>query len=110
MLPSIAAFQLVGYSAWNGEDAGSNPACYTWICSCNWKGHMIFNRVMPGWDRTGYRVRWCKSNIIDCRSAVTGSTPVRTALPGGVTGNTPDFGSGIPGSKPGLVTLMLALA
>jgi hypothetical protein len=26
---SIAAFQLVGYSAWNGEDAGSSPACYT---------------------------------------------------------------------------------
>ena len=28
LLP-IAAFQLVGYSAWNGEDAGSSPACYT---------------------------------------------------------------------------------
>mgnify|MGYP006990010023 CR=1 FL=1 len=27
----IAAFQLVGYSAWNGEDAGSSPACYTLI-------------------------------------------------------------------------------
>jgi hypothetical protein len=26
---NIAAFQLVGYSAWNGEDAGSSPACYT---------------------------------------------------------------------------------
>lgn len=26
---NIAAFQLVGYSAWNGEGAGSNPACYT---------------------------------------------------------------------------------
>jgi hypothetical protein len=26
---TIAAFQLVGYSAWNGEDAGSSPACYT---------------------------------------------------------------------------------
>lgn len=25
----IAAFQLVGYSVWNGEDAGSSPACYT---------------------------------------------------------------------------------
>ena len=28
-LQNIAAFQLVGYSAWNGEDAGSSPACYT---------------------------------------------------------------------------------
>jgi hypothetical protein len=26
---NIAAFQLVGYSAWNGEGAGSSPACYT---------------------------------------------------------------------------------
>jgi hypothetical protein len=25
----IAAFQLAGYSAWTGEAAGSNPACYT---------------------------------------------------------------------------------
>ena len=29
MIKHIAAFQLAGYSAWNGEDAGSNPACYT---------------------------------------------------------------------------------
>jgi hypothetical protein len=28
-LQNIAAFQLVGYSAWTGEAAGSNPACYT---------------------------------------------------------------------------------
>ena len=26
---SIAAFQLVGYSVWIGEAAGSSPACYT---------------------------------------------------------------------------------
>ena len=25
----IVAFQLVGYSVWNGEAAGSNPAYYT---------------------------------------------------------------------------------
>ena len=25
----IAVFRLVGYSAWNGEAAGSSPACYT---------------------------------------------------------------------------------
>jgi hypothetical protein len=29
MPPPIAAFQLAGYFAWNEEDAGSNPACYT---------------------------------------------------------------------------------
>ena len=26
---NIAAFQLVGYSAWNGEATGSSPVCYT---------------------------------------------------------------------------------
>ena len=26
---NIAAFQLVGYSAWNGEDVSSGLACYT---------------------------------------------------------------------------------
>ncbi len=31
---TIAAFQLVGYSVWSGEDVGSNPACYTRkVCS-----------------------------------------------------------------------------
>ncbi len=29
----IAAFQLVGYSAWNGEATGSSPVCYTCIGS-----------------------------------------------------------------------------
>ncbi len=32
----IAAFQLVGYSAWNGEATGSSPVCYTTLVRwCN---------------------------------------------------------------------------
>lgn len=36
MLPTYSSippdsYREVGYSAWNGEDAGSSPACYTWM-------------------------------------------------------------------------------
>ena len=51
---NIAAFQLVGYSAWNGEGAGSNPACYTMMKmlyklarSSKGSGYHIFAVMIP---------------------------------------------------------------
>lgn len=52
----IAAFQLVGYFAWNEEDAGSNPACYT------------------------ARFVGVTANMTDCRSVAMSSILIRTAL------------------------------
>jgi hypothetical protein len=58
---NIAAFQLVGYSAWNGEAAGSSPACYTkLICSSNREGRKIFNLEIRVQSPYGLQpVRWC---------------------------------------------------
>jgi hypothetical protein len=54
----IAAFQLVGYFAWNEEDAGSNPACYT------------------------TRVVGVTANSTDCRSVAMSSLPDRVIQAG----------------------------
>jgi hypothetical protein len=43
--PHIAAFQLAGYSAWNGEDAGSSPACYTNPTPISLVGFSLFGKA-----------------------------------------------------------------
>lgn len=96
-IKNIAAFQLVGYSVWIGEDAGSkrnevefmstkiyrcaanNPVCYTWPVLLM-VGYQAFDLKMP--VRIRYGLQWfvgVTANIADCRSAATGSTPVQTA-------------------------------
>ena len=70
----IAVFRLVGYSAWNGEAAGSSPACYTRFVSVTVTSQIfdLSPRVTPRY----------KPQIVGC---CTGSTP--GSDPGGVGSN-----------------------
>lgn len=59
---NIAAFQLAGYSAWNGEGAGSSPACYTvrWAAMFQRLAKNICNVLVQGsipWRSTIQNVR-----------------------------------------------------
>ena len=77
MPPPIAAFQLAGYSAWNGEDAGSSPACYT--------------------------VGWCNGSISESDSEDVGSNPTPISLVGfSLFGKASHCGCGEQGSIPGV--------
>ena len=68
---NIAAFQLVGYSAWNGEAAGSSPACYT-----N-PGNIVCSTVSAGTPLL--RFVSVMVNIFDCLSKAMSSSLIRTA-------------------------------
>lgn len=103
----IGAFRLAGYFTWNEEAAGSNPVSYTkWFVrlmvrtqdfhSCN-MGSIPIQTAYGSLMLPGIITWWHK----EC-TAHTGRK-----LPDSVTGNTPVSEAGIPGSNPGLVTIMV---
>ena len=81
----IAAFQLVGYSAWNGEDTGSNPVCYTIAYAT---GLVVQRPAQQISEWTVFDARLSRkwfvgvmANMFDCLSKVMSSILIRTANP-----------------------------
>ncbi len=106
-LKNIATFQLVGYSVWNGEAAGSSPACYTsLVCSSKGLGCQAFYLTMP--VRIWHRLHWfvgVRVNMVDCLSIVMRSIRVRTAkLLGGAMASISAFDVEDVGSSPAPIT------
>lgn len=73
---------MVGYSAWNGEDGGSSPSCYTTIvCSSNGSGYQAFYLMMP--VRIRYRlqdeywmVQWLSISEFESEDVGSSPTPI----------------------------------
>ena len=100
MPPHIAAFQLAGYSAWNGEDAGSSPACYTQSVRLTARTQ-DFHSCNTGSIPVQITVGWCNGNISDSESEDVGSNPTPISIVGfSLFGKASHCGCGEQGSKP----------
>lgn len=65
MIKHIAAFQLAGYSAWNGEDAGSSPACYTNCLNLDLLDLMMIHKVMNYKNEFSFHQKYPDSDLYD---------------------------------------------
>jgi hypothetical protein len=81
----IAAFQLVGYSVWIGEAAGSSPACYTKMRCSVMATHRSHKAEDPGSNPgVATRIMWLSSMVEFYADTVKddGSNPSVTTVTG----------------------------